>query len=68
MEILCERGAAQRAACGEARLVGGHAAAAVRVLEEREMRSNFTRRLGVGAFAAKDIQEPTQEPPHVTTR
>ena len=43
-------------------------AAAVLVLEKGEVRSDFSRDLGVGALAAKDVQDSMQDATHVTTR
>jgi hypothetical protein len=44
-----ECGAAHRAARGKARLVGSHAAAAMLVLEQPEMRRDLARKIILGA-------------------
>ena len=68
MQVLRVCDAAHRAPRGETRLVRTQAAAAVLVLEKGEVRGDFSRDLGVGALAAKDVQDSMQDATHVTTR
>jgi len=61
MQVSCERDAAHRTTCSQARLVSGQAPTAMFVLEQREMRIQFTCELPLGGLASKDVENPEKE-------